>query len=530
MSAHFFMTSDELFDNLAPMRLSVPLLLAATLLAISCGGPSRPDTETIVIGIESGPSTLDPRLASDAYSSRLSALISNGLMTQDRNGRLVPDLAERVETPDPRTFVFHLRRNVRFQNGAPFTSADVAYTYSSIVDVKTRSPRRADFKRIEAVETPDPHTVVIRLSAPYAPFLTAAATGIVPKDLGGLTPEEFGRAPIGTGPYRVTRWETNSSITLEANRDYFGEAVRIPRAVFKIVPNDTTRVLELRKGTVDLVQNAIPAHAVALLEEDPDIRFVRRPGINFSYLGFNLEDPVLKTRAVRAAIAHAIDREAIIEHVLEGLATPAKELLAPSNWAYTEDVESYPFDPDKARAILDEAGYPVTGSGSRFQLTYKTSTNKERVHIAEAIVQFLKDVGIDTKLRSLEFGTLYSDVKDGNFQMYSLTWVGITDPDILYYAFHSESVPDNGANRGRYRNARLDDLVERARVTTNEADRKKLYAEALRIIARDLPYVPLWYATDIAAIQKRVRNYSPWLGGDLRGILSAWIAGPVEDQ
>ncbi|MFQ5458525.1 MAG: ABC transporter substrate-binding protein [Myxococcota bacterium] len=507
----------------ASMRLSVPLLLAATLLAISCGGSSRPGTDVLVIAIESGPSTLDPRLASDAYSSRLSALISNGLMSQDRNGRLVPDLAERVETPDPRTFIFHLRDNVRFQNGAPFTSADVAFTIASILDEKTRSPRRGDFKRIERVETPDPRTVVIRLKTPHAPFLTAAATGIVPENLGGLTPEAFGRAPIGTGPYRVAAWETNSSVTLEANADYYGERPRIPRAVFKIVPNDTTRILELRKGSVDLVQNAIPAHAVQLLADDPGIRVVTRPGINFSYLGFNLEDPVLAHRAVRAAIAHAIDRRAIVKHVLEGQASLAKELLAPSNWAYTDDVETYAYDPDRARALLDEAGFPAKEGGVRLNLTYKTSTNKERVHIAEAIVQFLKEVGIKTHLRSLEFGTLYADVKDGNFQMYSLTWVGITDPDILHYAFHSESVPDNGANRGRYRNARVDSLLEKARAVPEERARKKLYADALRILAHDLPYVPLWYATDIAAMRERVRDYEPWLGGDFRGILTATI-------
>jgi peptide/nickel transport system substrate-binding protein len=504
------------------------LLIATTLLAGACGGSSRPDANTIVIAIESSPTTLDPRLASDAYSSRLSGLIFNGLLSVDRDGRLVPDLAERFETPDPRTFVFYLRKDVSFHNGKPFTATDVIFTVESILDPKTRSPRRADFKMVSSIESQDPYKVVFHLSKPHAPFLTAAATGIVPENLDGVSPGEFGRAPIGTGPYRFNRWEANSRILLDANPDYTGGAPGIAHAIFKIVPNDTTRILELRKGTVDLIQNAIPAHAVGLLRRDPNIRVETRPGINFSYLGFNLRDPVLRRREVRAAIAHAIDRQAIIEHVLEGLATPAKELLAPSNWAYTEDVEVYEYDPEKARALLAAAGPGAREDDGRFELTYKTSTNKERVHIAEAIVQSLRELGVDAQLRSLEFGTLYSDVRNGNFQMFSLTWVGVTDPDILYYVFHSSSVPNDGANRGHYRNPRVDDLLVRARERTDEVERKKLYAEVLRIVARDLPYVPLWYTTDVATMRRRVEGYEPWPSGDFRGLLGARIRSEAE--
>ncbi len=499
------------------------LLIAATLLAAACGGSSGPEANTIVIAIESSPTTLDPRLASDAYSSRLSGLLFNGLLSVDRDGRLVPDLAERFETPDPRTFIFYLRKDVRFHNGRPFTAADVAFTVRSILDPATRSPRRADFKMVEAIEIPDPYRVVFRLSKPHAPFLTATATGIVPENLGGIPPEQFGQAPVGTGPYRFSRWEANSRVLLDANPDYRGGAPKIAHAIFKIVPNDTTRILELRKGTVDLIQNAIPAHAVKLLREDPDIHVVARPGINFSYLGFNLRDPVLARREVRTAIAHAIDRQAIIDHVLEGLATPAKEMLAPSNWAYTDDVEVYDHDPEKARALLDAAGLKKRDGGGRFALVYETSTSKERVHIAEAIVQSLRELGIDAQLRSLEFGTLYNDVRKGNFQMFSLTWVGVTDPDILYYVFHSDSVPKDGANRGHYRNPRVDELLQKARQNTDEEVRKKLYAEVLRIVAKDLPYVPLWYSTDVAAMRRRVEGYEPWPSGDFRGLLEARI-------
>ncbi|OGP84001.1 MAG: hypothetical protein A2Y95_10490 [Deltaproteobacteria bacterium RBG_13_65_10] len=506
-------------------RLSL-LLLAAILPVVACGGAQRPGADTIVVAIEQDPGTLDPRLATTAYASRLSALVFNGLVKLDRDGRLVPDLAERFESPDPKTYIFHLRHGVRFHDGRPLTSADVAFTVRSILDPALKSPRREDFAKVVAVETPDPFTIIFHLSRPFSPFLTAARTGVVPQGLGGKSLADFSRAPIGTGPFRFKMWEQNARVLLDAHPDYFAGAPKILHAIFKIIPNDTTRVLELRKGSVDLLQNAVPAYAVKSLRQDPGVEIVERPGMNFSYLGFNLEDPILRKREVRSAIAHAIDRKAIIDHVLEGLATPAQGLLAPSNWAYTNEVETYEHDPAKARALLDAAGFPdPDGSGPRprFSLTYKTSTSKERVSIGETIVQSLREAGIEVTLRSLEFGTLYADVNKGNFQVYGLTWVGVTDPDILYYAFHSNSVPPDGANRGRYRNPRLDAILDRAREITDEKERKKLYAEAQRILAHDLPYVPLWYSTDVAAMRRRIVGYEVYPSGDFTGLLTARI-------
>jgi peptide/nickel transport system substrate-binding protein len=502
------------------------LLLAAILPVASCGGSSRPGADTIVIAIEQDPGTLDPRIATTAYASRLCGLLFDGLMKLDPNGRLTPDLAERYESPDARTFIFHLRDGVHFHDGKPFTSADVAFTVRSILDPTLRSPKFGAFKEVSTIETPDPRTVVFRLKRPFSPFLTATMTGIVPEGLSGKSPQDFARAPVGTGPFRFKSWEANARIALDANAAYFGGAPKIPHAIFKVIPNDATRVLELRKGSVDLIQNAVPAYSVRLLREDPGVRIVERPGVNFSYLGFNLEDPILKKREVRAAIAHAIDRDAIIRNVLEGLATPAKGLLAPSNWAYAGDVETYDHDPAKARALLDRAGFPDPdgpGPRSRFRLTYKTSTIKERVIIGEVIVQQLREVGIDVKLQSLEWGTFYSDVNKGNFQLYGMTWVGVTDPDQLHYAFHSSNVPPALANRGRYRNPEVDTLLDRAREITDEGERKKLYAQAQRILAHDLPYVPLWYSTDIAAMRRRLVGYELYPSGDFTGLVGAHL-------
>jgi peptide/nickel transport system substrate-binding protein len=235
-------------------------------------------------------------------------------------------------------------------------------------------------------------------------------------------------------------------------------------------------MLELR-GLRRSVQNAIPAYAVKFIRKDPQIRR-RGPGINF-LPRFNLATRSSPAGGV-AAIAHAIDRQAIIRHILEGLATPATGIRSPTG--PTGDVETMTTIP------RSPAAPSAAGSGSRprpaapiFALSYKTSTNRERIAIAESIAQSLRELGIDARLRSLEFGTFFSDVRQGNFQLYSLIWTGVTDPDILYTAFHSASAPPEGANRGRYRNPRLDALLDRARTITGEADRRKLYAEAQRI-------------------------------------------------
>ncbi|MFQ5692818.1 MAG: ABC transporter substrate-binding protein, partial [Nitrospinota bacterium] len=250
--------------------------------------------------------------------------------------------------------------------------------------------------------------------------------------------------------------------------------------------------------------------SLARLEQDRSLRVVRAPGTNFTYLGFNLEDPILSKRKVRRAIAHAIDRGRIIRYILRGLARPATGLLPETHWAYRKDVASYPYDPALARRLLDEAGYPDPdgeGGRPRFRLSFKTSQNETRIEIAEVIQEQLRQVGIAVDIRSFEWGTFFSDIRKGNFQIYTLTWVGIVDPDIYFYVFHSGNVPPNGANRGRYRNPALDRWLERGRRTFGVAARREVYGRVQEILARDLPYVNLWHATNVAVLNRRVRGF-----------------------
>ena len=241
------------------------------------------------------------------------------------------------------------------------------------------------------------------------------------------------------------------------------------------MPDATVRVLEFKKGTLQLLQNDIEPDTVSWLEKKTDAIIESHQGTTFQYVGINLTHPILKHQKVRQALAYAIDRDRIIRYLLKGQAMPANGLLSPLHWAYNETVPHWPYDPARAKQLLDEAGFTDPdgdGPKARFRLSFKSTNIDLRRRIAEAIKEQLREVGIDLEIRTYEWGTFYSDVKKGNFHLFSLAWVGILDPDIYYNIFHSTSVPPNGDNRGRYSNPVVDDLLEQGRRETDQRRRK----------------------------------------------------------
>jgi len=483
--------------------------MATAVIPAACGNAGKTDSAYLTVALEANPTNLDPRFSLDVASSRITQLVFNGLVRKDRHSRIVPDLALRWERPDSTTYVFSLRKDVVFHDGKPLTSADVAYTFRSILDPATGSPKRAGFQIVRSIETPDPYTVVFRLKAPFSPFLALAVESIVPVRA-DPTDRPFGRHPVGTGPFRFVRFKTDQEVVLESNPRYHEGAPQIAGVRYKIIPDGLVRLFGLQKGTVDLVVNAVSPDSLSRLATQPHLRLIRAPGTNFTYIGFNLEDPVLSNIKVRQAIAHAIDREKIIRYLLAGLARPATGLLPSSHWAYKKGSPAYGYDPTLARHLLDEAGFPDPdgkNGAPRLRLNFKTSQNETRIEVAEVIQEQLRQVGIALDVRSYEWGTFFSDVRKGNFQLYSLTWVGVLDPDMYHYIFHSQSVPPRGANRGRYRNARLDRWLEAGRGLSGTEERREIYGQVQEILAKDLPYVNLWHATNVAVLNRRVRGF-----------------------
>lgn len=490
-------------------RCLVPLGIAVGVLVGGCGTGEGRAPEVVTAAIETNPVSLDPRVATDALSIHVIELLFNGLVRTDAHFRIVPDLAERWERPNARTILFHLRRGVRFHHGRELTAEDVRYTFESLRTVG--SAHTTVLQEVQAIEVRDRYRVTFRLKRPFSPILYHLTMGIVPADM--ARERGFGHAPVGTGPFRFTRWEQNEQVEVEAFAEYFGGPPQIGRLSLRIIPDATIRFLELKKGTIDLLLASLPPEVFPLVEGLPGVRMAAVPSSNYTYLGFNLQDPILGDVRVRQAIARSIDREGLIAHVLRGQAIPATGLLSPQHWAYEPHVKTFPFDPEKARRLLDEAGYPERG-GVRFTLIFKATTSELSRAIAEAIQYQLAQVGIQLEIRSYEWGTFYADIKSGNFQLYVLTWVGITDPDYYHYVFHSASLPPLGANRGYYHDADVDRFLLAGRQTSDRLQRKAAYSRIQQILAEDLPYVSLWHEIRWAAYKRRIVGFSLMPGGD----------------
>ena len=479
-----------------------PAFLAVLVVSSACLHRPTPNPNILVVGVTSGPNNLDPRIGTDDVSAKTAQLVFNNLMTLDDRLRVAPDLAERLENPDPTTYVAVLRKGVKFHDGHELTSADVVYTFKSLLDPAFVSTRKGAYRMVKTIEARDRYTVAFVLKEPFGSFPVNLVIPIVPDGAG----PNFREHPIGTGPYRFVRYLVDDHLELEPFADYFGGRPRNAGLILKVVPDDIMRGLELRKGTIDIVVNDIAPDIVYQLERDHGLQVVESPGVDYQYIGINMRDPLLRDLRVRKAIGYAIDRQAIVDYLRRGLAAPAAGILPPVSWAFEPSMFTFTYDPARARALLDEAGYADPdgdGPQPRFHLTLKVS-NVEFNRLQSAVIQQnLRAVGIALDVRTYEFTTLYADVLKGSFQLFTLQWVGgaVADPDILRRVFHSSQVPPAGFNRGYFQNPTVDRLLDEAAVTTDEDRRHKLYGEVQRHIAEEAPYISLWYKTNVAVAQ-----------------------------
>lgn len=471
------------------------------VLVFGCTQPP-PEPGIITVGIYTSIASLDPRYATDAVSSRAHHLLFNSLLGLDDNMRLAPELAERWESADYKTYTFALRRGVHFHDGHELTSEDVVSTFNSILAPKSSSPLRGAFRQVAALRAVDPYTVEFTLKEPSGAFLiNVVAVQILPKG----ADRTFRDRPVGTGPYEFVRNIPDERLEVRAFRDYFGGLPRNRGVILKIVPDDIMRALELRKRTVDIVINDVaPDIAYELRKEG--FQLVTAPGANYQYLGFNLRDPFLRDVRVRHAIGYAIDRQAIIDHLRRGLALHSVGVISPANWAFEPNVFDFDYDPARARQLLDEAGFPdPDGNGPRSRLTLSLKvSNTEFNRLQSAVLQQnLHEVGIDADVRTYEFATLYADIVNGNFQMYTLQWAGgaTADPDLLNRLFHSRQVPPVGFNRGHLSDPQLDRLIDEATAATAPEERRVRYAAVQQRAAELSPYISLWHETNVALAQ-----------------------------
>lgn len=503
-------------------RLIVVVAAAAILAACGGGGEKNAgaagDANRMVIPLQSSPTNLDPRVGNDNASGRIFDLCCRGLVRATPELDYAPDLAQSWETPDDKTIIFKLNPNAKFHDGRPVTAQDVKWTYDSLMADDFTSAKKSGYSAVAAIEAPDPHTVIFRLKEPNSGIFDNLNLGIVPQ---GTDTNVAKTKPVSFGPYRVVEFRTDESVELEAVDHWVHGAPKIKHITVRVIPDATTMVLEMRRGTLDFEVNQIPFENVAEFEKSPKHQVIKKPGSVYQYLAFNLRDPILAKVEVRRAIAHAIDRERIVRDLLRGHGVPTDTMLAQGHWARAENLPTYAFDPNRAKQLLDQAGYPDPdgdGPQPRFSLTFKSSTNAEANQRAQMIQQMLRQVGIDMKIQTSELGTFLEDIGKGNFQMYSLSRNGISDPDWYYILFHSRNFPPEGQNRGYYSNPKVDRLIMEGRSTFDRAKRKQVYAEIQRILQEDLPYVSLYHQINVAIMDNDLQGYVMYPAGFWLGL------------
>jgi peptide/nickel transport system substrate-binding protein len=508
-------------------------------MLVGCSRRVQHDPTTVTLLIESSPANLDPRYGTDGVSQRIDRLIFNGLVKRDPQMNLQGDLVENWENPDPLTYVFHLKPGIKFHDSRPLTSLDVKATIEFMMNPANKSAKRGAFTMIKSIETPDANTVIFHLNEPYASFLwnlEKSAVGIAPAD----ADVDFGQHPIGTGPFRFVSQKQEEEVILERNENYFAATSKngtnntevaemgtptsqrkedptahsVQKVALRIVPDAIVRALELRKGSADVEMSSLSPDMVAVLAKREELKVTEIPGTNFAYLGVNLEDPILQKREVRQALAYATDRESLVKYLLHGEARLASGILPPNHWAYESDVRRYGYDPVQAERLLDAAGYLRGTNGTRMHLTLKVSTQEQARLLGAAVQDQWKRVGVELEVRPLELATLFADLTKGNFQLSYAIWVGANnDPDVFDLVFSSRRIPPNGSNRGHYRNARVDELIANIRAEMDREKRKKLCSEVQKIVAEDLPYIPLWYV-DVVSVHQRVLDVELTPTGD----------------
>lgn len=502
-------------------RCTAAIFLAMLTLLAGCRPAPQPHTLTFLI--ESSPNNLDVRQGTDSQSERIGELIYDSLVRKDASFNLKPWLASSWDRPDPLTWVFHIRSGIHFHDGHPLTAEDVAWSIRSMTNGTIITAKGGAFVGITAVDTPDPLTVVVHTRTPLPSLLfnlSDGLFGVVEKGAGA----NEGLHPIGSGPFRFVSQVQDKEVVLDRNPNYWAGAPSstIQRVRFQVVSDTITAALEMKKGSADVESNVLTMDMVHALSSysnkpgQPNLRVATGPGARVDYLNFNVQDPALHDPRVRQAIACAIDKPALIAALWRGNARPADTLLPTGHWAVAPDNElaQYPHSIARAIQLLDAAGLKPDKDGIRLRLTVKTSTDETTRLEAQAMQAELRQAGIELTLRSAEFGTFYSDITKGAFQMYILRWIGSNeDPDIFHYCYGAEMFPPKGANRGHYSNPRVDGLLQAASATTDEDARRQDFIEIQQILAEDLPSIPLWYPDNVVIHSARLTHITLDPGG-----------------
>jgi peptide/nickel transport system substrate-binding protein len=470
---------------------------------------------------------LIPNITSDNASFEVGGMIYAGLVKRDKDLNIIPNLAESWQVSrDCLTLTFKLRKNAKWHDGRPFTAEDVRFTYETMINPKTPTAYKEDFLQVKGVEVLDPYTVRVTYPKPYAKALEAWEMWMLPKHLlakyveeGRLREAPQNRHAIGAGAYRFVEWKGGEKVVVVANPDYFEGRPYLSRIVYRIIPSQATIFLELKAKGVDFagltaVQYKRQTNYRAFQKAYVKYQY---PSNGYTYLGFNLKDPRFADRRVRQAFAHAINKQELIDGVLLGLGREATGPYKPGTWPYNPDVPRFPYDPERARQLLAEAGWKDTDGdgvvdkdGQPFSFTILTNQgNEERKKVAEIIQQRLREIGVAAEIRTLEWASFIKEfIKKRRFEAIILGWGIGLDPD-QYEVWHSSKTGPDDLNHISYANPEADRLLELGRASCVREERKKYYYRLQEVLAEDQPIIFLFFRDALPVVSSRVRGIEP---------------------
>lgn len=507
-----------------------------TVLLAACNRPETPPApvvpvsfavpatgDSLVEGTIGEASTLIPLLATDSSSHAVAGQIYNGLVKYDKNLNIVGDLAESFDiSKDGLIITFHLRKGVKWHDGAPLTSRDVLYTYRVTIDPKTPTAYAEDFKQVKSISAPDSQTIRVTYDSPFAPALASWGVNILPAHLlegKDITTSPLARKPVGTGPYRFKEWVSGQKIVLEANEDYFEGRPYIDRYIYRIIPDTSTMYMELKAGAIDLMTLTPVQYARQTGSKSFTSRFnkYRYPSSSYLYMGYNLRHPLFKDKRIRQAMTAAINKDELIQGVLFGMGQKAYGPIVPGRWAYNPAVKDIGYDPKHAAELLAQAGWKEKNSdgilvkdGKPFKFTILTNQgNQQRLMTAQIIQQRLRQVGIDVKIRIVEWAAFLKEfVNKGNFEVVLLAWSISEDPD-MYDIWHSSKNKPGELNFIGFNNPEVDRLLIEGRSTFDIEKRKRAYFRIQDILADEQPYTFLYVPDALPVVSSRIRGVEP---------------------
>lgn len=496
---------------------------AAPARAHAPGAPVRGGTLRVALPVDAG--TLDPRLAQDTSAWAIDSLVFDGLVSITNSLKPVPDLATSWKQLNATTWVFTLRKGVKYSNGEPFSAQDVVYTYTSLLNPKFGAPEVQLYTPIKSVVALNPYSVQFNLKYPYAPLLSYLYLGIVPTS--AAHDANFALHPIGTGPYVLHAWQRNDKIDLTRNSSYYGTQPYLNEIVFYVMPDNTAQVTALKSHSLDLITSPLPPQDVVSLRSDHSVNIQQEVGDGILYLPLNLRDPILSDLHVRQALSLIVDRRAIAQQFFRSIDRASMTSLIPGTWAYNPSFAVPAADPQQAERILAQDGWKkdsqgiLARNGKELSLTLSTYNDPNRVEILTYLQNALQQVAIKANVVQSDWPTFLGNIEAHRFQIGIIGALELVDPDRgMYQQFTTGGVQ----NWVGYSNPAVDRLLLQARQVSDQAKRRALYVSAWKLVNHDLPWIMLTIQGWVAITQSYVHGYVTNRTGSMQPLEQVWIS------